>query len=464
MRTRTRIAGIITVVFFLSVQGAWAAPTSEELLQRLNDLSDLIQKQQQEIEKLRQELQQQKKSMDAAQEVQKKELEKAVKAEVKAQEKTWSDYVPKWVKQTKLSGDLRLRYEGTFNMDKMETNGSKSDVPDRNQYRLRARLFVDSKISEEITTQFMISTNQDANREATTTNQTFGEYFNDKGIYLHRAFASYKPLWLKGLEITGGKFKNTFVHTDIMWDPDVNQEGIYERYQYDGWESFRPFVHLGQMSVNEIRLETDDPYLFINQAGFEWKLGPVKWTLVGSYYDWTNLKTTGVSPTNTAALHKGGGGNTFVNQAGFLVFAYDYDLVEGITFVEFPLGPVPVELIFDYIVNIADGVPGDQDTAYYAGFNLGKKKKKGDWDLLYKYAWIERDSLVGSLNDQDFYGANRKGHKVRIAYLLHDKVEFGTAYFYTDPIKAWNPSEPLWALDRFRGHEDRLQLDFIFKF
>jgi hypothetical protein len=308
----------------------------------------------------------------------------------------------------------------------------------------------------------MICTNQDSNREATTTNQTFNDDFNDKGIFLHRAYASYMPNWLKGLEITGGKFRNSFLHTDIMWDPDVNPEGIYERYQYAGFGDFKPFMHLGQMIVNEVDRETDDAALYIYQAGFDWKIGPVTWIMAGSYYDWSNLE-------NSKYLHLAqyvkGGGNTFVKDAaGNLQYQYDYNLLEGITFIKFPLGPVPAELIFDYIVNLADSVPGKQDTAYFAGFRLGSQKKKGDWGVFYKYARIERDSVLGSMNDQDFYGANRKGHKLTLSYLPFDRFTFATSFFYTDPVSDWDPKSPNWSNEKSRGHEDRLQADFVFKF
>ncbi|MGB5992018.1 MAG: putative porin, partial [Desulfobacterales bacterium] len=379
-----------------------AAMSNEDMLNKLNELSTIIQKQQQEIEMLKQELKKQKESINQVKETQKEEITKIVKTETEEKSKEWSEKVPKWIKDTKVSGDLRLRYEGIYNREERQTDGSIKDLPNRDRFRIRARLFFDSNISDEVSTHFMLCTNQDTYREATTTNQSFTDDFNDKGIYLHRAYAAYKPNWLSGLELTGGKFKNTFMHTDIMWDPDVNPEGFYERYQHQGWKNFKPFMHLGQMVVNEVKNETDDAALFIYQAGFDWNIGKVKWTLAGSYYDWANLEN---SKYLHEANYKSGGGNSFILDAnGNLQYAYDYNLWEGISHVKFKLGEIPTTLIFDYIVNTADNVPNDQDTAYYIGFNLGKAKKKGDWSIGYKYARIERDAVIGSMNDQDFYG------------------------------------------------------------
>ncbi len=453
---------LFAVIMLCHPQISFAAMSNKDMLNKLNELSTIIQKQQQEIEMLKQELKNQKESIHPVKETQKKEITKAVKAETEEKSKEWGEKIPKWIKDTKVSGDLRLRYEGIYNREERQTDGSIKDLPTRDRFRIRARLFFDSDISDEVSTHFMLCTNQDANREATTTNQSFTDDFNDKGIYLHRAFAVYKPNRLKKLELAGGKFKNTFLHTDIMWDPDVNPEGFYEYYQYPGWANFKPFVHAGQMVVNEVANETDDAALIIYQAGFDWNIGKVKWVLAGSYYDWINLEN---SKYLHEANYKSGGGNSFIPDAnGKLQYAYDYNLWEGISLVKFKLGDIPTTMIFDYIVNTADNVPGDQDTAYYIGFNLGEAKKKGDWSIGYKYARIERDAVIGSMNDQDFYGANRKGHKVKFNYMLLDRLRFDAAYFYTDPVTDWNPSDVTFSKNKEREHEDRVQTDLIFNF
>ena len=462
-----RICSFLGIMFLsillFSSQSAYALISSEELLKRLNELGDVIQKQQHEIERLKNELMNQKKSIHDVRESQEKKIQEAVEYEVKEKEKAWwGDRIPKWAKSIKVSGDLRLRYEARFNCEERQIDGSEQDLPTRDRYRIRARLFFDGKINDEISAHFMICTNQDKNREATTTNQSFSDDFNDKSIYLHRAYATYKPQWFKGLEVTAGKFKNTFLHTDIMWDPDVNPEGIYERYQYNASDSFQPYIHLGQMVVNEESKETDDAALYINQLGVDWKIGPVKCTFAGSYYDWSNLHNTKYLYN---AGYKGGGGNTFIeDRNGNLQYLYDYNLVEALSFLRFKIGAVPTKLMFNYIVNKADNVPGNADTAYFAGFKLGREKKKGDCSFFYKYAHIEKDSVLGSMNDQDFYGANRKGHKLVFRYMIFDKLRFGTAFFYTDPITAWDPGSVTFGKNKCREHEDRFQTDFVFKF
>jgi hypothetical protein len=462
MRASKMFLTVFTAVILFCPQISFAVMSNEDMLKKLNELSITIQKQQREIEILRQELKNQENRIDKVQETQHEEVKKEVKAATEEKSKEWSAKIPKWIKNTKVSGDLRLRYEGRYNMEEKQADGSKKNLPTRDRYRIRARLFFDSKITDEIGTHLMICTNQDEHREATTTNQTFSDDFSDKGIYLHRAYAVYKPNWLNGLELTAGKFKNTFLNTRNMWDPDVNPEGVYERYQYQGWKNFKPFIHLGQMVVNEVKDQTDDAALYINQLGFDWNLRKVKWTLAGSYTDWANIHN---SKYLHEAEYKGGGGNTFTRDSnGDLQYAYDYNLWEGITSIKFKLWDIPTTLTFDYIVNTADHVPSDHDTAYYAGFQLGDTKKKGDWFLRYYYAWIENDAVIGSMNDQDFYGANRKGHKIRARYMLYDQVHFTTTYLHTDNLNSWDASSDDFSKQKSREQEDRLQCDFGFTF
>ena len=456
---------LVAGIFLFCIQSASGAVSNEDLLKRLNDLSTTIQAQQQEIERLKRELKKHGESIESAKEAQKEELKKRVKVETGKAEKSWRDSCPQWIQKIKISGDLRLRYERLWDRGMLNENGTPGKQDPRDRGRLRVRLYLDSPITDEIKTHFMITTNMATHQEATTTNATFGEDFNDKGIYLARAYAEYKPNWLKGLGLGAGKFKKNFYHTDIMWDVDVNPEGVYEYYRYKGSEIFEPFIYLGQMVLNENN-RTPDAMLYLSQAGFTWNVGSVKWDFAGSYYSWSNLN-------DTKWMHEGsynnGGGNSFVVDptTGNINYEYGYKLWEAYSKIGFQLGSYPVIVYLDYIYNAADGVPSDENKAYNVSFKIGNEGQKGNYAFFYKYAYIEQNAVVGSLNDQDFYGANRKGHKLAFHYWPFSNMLLRTAFFYTDPVSAWKTAaqgNPLWNSDRYREHENRLQVDFVFKF
>ena len=467
MKKRVKVIGLASLVaaLILWCQPAFPAITTEDVLKRLNGLSETIQQQQKEIERLKQELNNQRKSIETGQEVQKEEIKKAVKVETKKAEKSWRDSLPKWTRKIKISGDLRLRYERLWDRGMLNEDGTPGKQDTRDRGRIRVRLYVDAPITDEIKTHFMITTNMATNKEATTTNATFGEDFNDKGIFLARAYAEYKPNWLKGLGLGAGKFKKNFYNTDIMWDTDVNPEGVYEYFRYKGSKIFQPFIYLSQMVVNENN-RTPDAMLYLNQAGFDWNIGPVKWVLAGSYYSWSNLN-------GTKWMHDGsynkGGGNSFVTDpaTGNIDFEYGYKLWEAISEIGFKLGPYPVKVFLDYIYNAANGVPDGENKAYNFSFKIGNEAKKGAYSLYYKYAYIEQNAVLGCLNDQDFYGANRKGHKVALHYWPFSNTLLRAVFFYTDPVSNWKTAaegNPLWNSDRYKEHENRFQFDFVFKF
>jgi len=466
MKNRFKAVGAMALTGLLIF---WGQPhvfcgtvTTEDMMKRLENLSAIIQEQQKEIERLKEELIHQRKSIQQGQATQKEEIQKAVKAETEQAEKSWREWVPEWVQKIKISGDLRLRYERLWDRGMLNPDGTPAKQDPRDRGRIRVRLYVDAPITDEIDTHLMLSTNMSTHQEATTSNADFGGDFNDKGIYLARAYAEYRPNWLKGLGLGAGKFKKNFCNTDITWDPDANPEGAYEYYRYSGSKVFQPFIYLSQMVVNENN-RTPDAMLYLTQAGFDWKIGPVKWMLAGSYYSWSNLvgsKWMGTGDYNS------GGGNTFItDSAGNIRYEYDYKLWEAISTINFGLGPFPVALDLDYVRNTAEGVPSDEDSAYYASFKIGRDKTKGDYSLFYKYAYIEQNAVVGAINDQDFYGANRKGHKVAIHYWPFKNTLVRACFFYTDPVSTWKKDgNPLWNVDRYKMHEDRLQMDFIFKF
>lgn len=430
---------------------AAAAPTNDEIMKRLDELSrtvaaqnELLKAQSAEIDRLKSQLGEQSQAVQATQK-QVKEVKQVADAK-SAPAKGIKDLLGD---KFSFSTDLRLRYEGIYDRQQ-----GKTELADRHRYRVRWRVFGGYKLNDELRFDSMLTTssgswfsNGSSSRNwqpGRTSNQTMDDEFNNKDVFIGRIYATYQPKWAPGLDLVGGKFKNTFLHTDIMWDPDVNPEGVYERYQYSGWKTVQPFVQFGQMVVAENN-KTADAYLFLWQAGADFKLGKdVKLTLAGSYYDWQNLNKSDMSKVDGSSA-----GNSVGADGNFL---YDYKLLEGLAFLEFKLGGIPVMLWLDYINNTAGGVPADNDTAWSTGFEVGKTKKKGDWAVYFKYAVIDPDAVVGAVADGDFYGANRKGYKVQARYQLFDPWLLAASWFQTDTQVGAEDSE------------NRLQLDMIFKF
>ena len=116
-----------------------------------------------------------------------------------------------WADTLVFKGDLRYRYESIEEEGKV----------DRTRNRIRARIGAEAKPSDEVTVGLRLSTAQD--NDPVSSNQTLGEGFSRKDIFLDLAYLDYHPAAVKGLSLIGGKMENPFARvSDLVWDGDLN--------------------------------------------------------------------------------------------------------------------------------------------------------------------------------------------------------------------------------------------------
>ncbi len=416
---------IFVFSFVLVCSGTGFSMSDAELMKKFAEMEKMIQKQQIQIEKQNEVINQlQDKTVadpvviQPASEVitpANREQIKSIVTEVVGETMP----VPGWLKGIKFGGDLRLRYETIFN---------RTDKSDRNRGRFRLRLNFAKKLCDELDLVLRLASG--SGDGTTSSNQTFDDEFDKKDIRIDRIFALYRPNWLKGLELAGGKLKNPLVHTDIIWDSDVNPEGVYEKYVFNLTDSFEPFITLGQFLIDEFDDNSNDPSLFAYQTGYNWNIAKSQWTLAATLYDYSNLEVV----LDDDFGNSGEGGFKVLNITSF----WKTKLFEK-----------SFQLYGDYARNTDSE---DNDYAYAFGFSIGKIKKRGDWAFGYKYARIEPDAVVGIFADANFGGANRYGNKFSLKYKFHPKMVFAAT---------------TWITESVRGPEDDMTdvaLDLIFKF
>jgi len=142
-----------------------------------------------------------------------------------------------WIKELKLSGDLRLRYQ--FDEEqRQEPSGPNSSgtnhVAQRSRWRFRLRLNAELKFDSGFFGGFSLTTNNAAD----SGNQTYSGGFQNYNIYINKAFLGWNGY--PGLTIIAGKQDNPFYTTDMFWDPDIYPQGLVERIDFDklfGWNS-----------------------------------------------------------------------------------------------------------------------------------------------------------------------------------------------------------------------------------
>jgi hypothetical protein len=348
-----------------------------------------------------------------------REAIKEVLAEMKA-DADKRTAMPGWLDNLKFSGDFRLRYEyNGFNWG----NEEDSEKKDRNRARFRLRVGATKTwLDDQLEVGFRLASGSD--NDATSTNQTFTQDFSKKPVWIDLAYAKYTPKDLKGLSIIGGKMTRPWVDNDIFFDSDVNPEGFWAEYKAPKMGRLEPFVGAGYFVVNE-SADDEDATMFMGQAGVRAEITKdVKYTFAAKYQEWTDYYASGATPR--------GNDKPLSRVPGFRVINLSNNVDIASVFGR------PLNLFADFAHNCGEGDETadyqGEDNAFATGVKYGQNKKKGDWSLKYRYAFVQANALPGHFVDSDFGFANRKGHVLGAEYNLLDSLTVGVDVFLTQPI------------------------------
>lgn len=327
-----------------------------------------------------------------------------------------------WIKDTKFSGDARLRYE----MHGRE-NHSGSPITDRHRTRIRFRWGFETKVNEQISAGLRLATG-DSSTQATTANQTFTGAFNDKHIWLDRAYVKYSPM--DNLVFTGGKMSNPFYATSLVWSGDVNPEGFVMQAKFPVGSEI--FATAGYFPVWERGGDSTDPYMIGAQIGYSGKLADAAFKAAATIYNYTDLKglsAASVSPGQSNA------GNSLIGGD----YEYDYrlfNMTAELTPFNLPMGEstMPVKFYGDYVKNIASDVK--DDTGYLFGLQLGRARNAGTWQASYDYRRLEADAVLDFMTDGSFSqgGTDSKGHSLGFRYATSNRSTLGVSYLITEGL------------------------------
>jgi hypothetical protein len=332
-----------------------------------------------------------------------------------------------WTEKVKVKGNLRFRYD-MIDVEDMDT---------RNRLRIRARFGIEAEPTDFLDVGLQLAS---GSGDPVSTNQTLDD------IRLDLAYFDLHSKRAPGLNIIGGKLKNPFHKpgkTELIWDSDLNPEGLVFKYA-GGSDKVEFFGNAGFFSVEE-RSSDKNTHLFGIQGGVE--ISPV--TVGFSYYDYTDIQ--GFAPIFD---DEDPFGNTvFEDEDGNLYYAYDYNLIEVFTELNFDVNEFPIWLFGDFIQNTASGVIEKQ--GWLVGTKLGKVKDPGSFEIRYLYRRVRNDAVLGIFNDSDFIGGGTdgKGHELGIDLQAAKSVMVAATYFINERRLT-------------EGGEDfnRLLLDFNFKF
>ncbi len=390
------------------------------------------------------------------------------------------------ITELELYGDARMRYEvRTGEVGAPNTVDALGDNSQRNRARYRLRLGLRGVLMDD----WFFGLRLETSTNPRSTNVTFGGDSssgpfakNDDAINVGQAYLGYKGL--KDFTFTVGRMANPFVNTTMVWDSDINPEGVAEQWKH----TFKISLGGGGASAASVASTSKDGKA-VAYAGTTSEPQTITLDLFANFaqfvYDDSNPENTlGPAPNgvpNTDAYMLGyqigakiGFPKTFYLQLAPTIYNYtgngdtfnkhfsgDPDFIDPINgrtsrnqtginsllVFDMPgefgwkVGELPMRIFGDFAINFdgderaaAAGHPdkGDNRYAYQIGFGVGKVKVKHDWQLDVFWQHVDQFALDPNLVDSDLYDSrvDMEGIAVRLAYAVTDAVTAGVTYGY----------------------------------
>jgi opacity protein-like surface antigen len=368
-----------------------------------------------------------------------------------------------WASKVTVTGDLRYRYEAVSDDTLNAAPPAGVTAADRYRDRIRARLAVTAKATDNMTVGIGLTTAE--GQDPRSGNQSLSGVFSKKPVELDLAYFDWKFAGWGNL--IGGKMKQPLVKgaQNLFWDNDITPEGIAFTFSRGIWFGSAYNFWLNEISGAETAI-TSDPMVHGAQIGARLPFGSSTLTLALHYYD---LSASQGRPLPAAPFFAANpNNNTTVGPAATAALLNDYEVFDVLAQFDTVLGTLPFQVWVEAAQNQDPSgvVPGttianDQDTAYSAGFLLGRASNAKTWEFGAMYQKVEKDALFAQLIDSDFAGgfADNDGFVVRAGYAPVRNWVLNATYFVNQ-----RNVERANSVGQTEVDYNRLQLDFNVKF
>lgn len=428
-----------------------------------------------------------------------------VKAEVIATAKSerWAEpgTLPEWTNRISWSGDVRVRAQGDrysssntpliLDVNAINADGSfttqdvlplRETIASRYRARVRARFGLEAQINEHVEGGIRLATGTLG--EGFSTNETLTGNFDRFQVGLDRAYIRIRPFEraseMANTSLWFGKFDNPFFSTEMMFDRDLQFDGIAATIDWrfgEGDDAPRVFLTGGAFPLEEVDFTSKDKFLFAGQIGGSASVGGVRLQAAAAYYSFANVQgqynTLGLRDNDFTAPDRVQFGNSVFNlrRDGGSINTVLFGLaskfrVAAITakaeFVvnEKLVATVDAEAIknlaFDRQDLIARGVPASSgDMGWHARLGIGYRDLgvRGAWDFNIGYRRIEGDATLDLFTDSDFgLGTDQQGYVARAGYGVFDNMWLQGSWFSSrtlDLVDATGALAPPVDVDTF---------------
>jgi hypothetical protein len=308
----------------------------------------------------------------------------------------------------RLSGDLRLRFESNF---------SGSGARDRDRAVLRARLRASYALTDWLSLGGELATGDPD--DPNSTDVTLSNFDDDLQVSLDQAYARIAR---GGLTLVGGKVPQPFVRTELVWDGDVNPQGVSASYRVPlaGGAALKA---TGLYFIVDESAAGPDSDMIGVQLGLESAAAaPVRFELAAAYYGYALRNVAGADNGDVRS-------NLLRPDGGFLS---DFKLIDGVGAVSYHgLGPRwPVRLVGNYVKNL--GAASGRDTGFGVDLVAGRGTRRGDLRFGYGYAQTDVDAVLAAFShDNTDIPTNYLQHSLVLEFLPRDNLILNaTLYHY----------------------------------
>ncbi len=375
--------------------------------------------------------------------------------------------VPSWTQRISLSGDVRLREQQDMFDDQNGLLQNPADATsllntrvDRERQRMRVRLGLKAEVNDQVEVGIRLAGGTE--KDPVSTNDTLGDYYNKDGFLLDQAFVRWLPL--PEVSLVGGRVPNPFFSSDLVWDGDLNFEGVAVHGKMPLAGIWRGFATLGYFPLQDIELTEDDKYLVGGQAGIEYEPRPDILGKFGvAYYDYHHVagipnsaSSPGLYDYSLPAFQQWGNDyfdiNSFVGTPGTPVkygLAPDFKLLNLTMSFDLALfKPVVISFVADFVTNLGfdhdeildrTGISYDDETdGYQVGLGVGYPRvtRLGEWKSFVTYRYIEKNAVLDAFTDSDFHlgGTNAKGWIIGTDIGVYDNFWLTARWLSSDVI------------------------------
>ncbi|MGI8819903.1 MAG: putative porin [Chthoniobacterales bacterium] len=385
--------------------------------------------------------------------------------------------------ELEIYGDARVRYEvRTAESGSPDLITPRGEHTQRNRQRYRLRLGIRGTLVDD----WFFGLRLETSSNPRSTNVTFGDdsangpfaKTND-GVNVGQAYLGYRGF--KDITLTAGRMPNPLVTTSMLWDGDINPEGLSEQWKHtfnltfgggsSGATSTSPdgkqvvaatasepqkvaidvFANFAQFVYDDSNPEDPvgpaprgvprtDSYLLAWQLGAKINLTKDLYLqFAPTLYNYTGAGDTFNTPfSGDPSFRRVPGGPVIsLNQTGVnSLLVFDLPTEFG-----FKVGEIPIRLFGDFATNLegdtraaAAGHPdkGDQRYAYQVGLGVGKIKTKHDWAVQGFYQHVDQYAVDPNLVDSDIFDSrvNMEGFAISGSYAVSDAITFTLTYGY----------------------------------